>query len=371
MKKYALILACVAAFSAGCSDSEDSDKYLDKICGYGYFDGTTCVCDSDYYKTTEDGSCINKKDTPKKPDEPAAKCYATIYYTNAGTSASSGGTQDWNVYLIGDFNEWKTADSRFKMTPIGDGTHAIKLEISENQKIEYKFYVDGWAEASYQTTEADGKSNIVTTFSSCDMSVGDSNGKTYTGEASAVIGSSNGGNNNNQPAKDCSTTFKYSNEWLDKNGDGSAVTWPVYLVGSFNTEADGSWKKTDPAYLMTGDGNGNRTITVNRPEGSCYEYKYYIDGSCFDDLIYNEDNKENIIGLYINNDNEITNIETYFSNIINALTYKKNIDKCKYLIMFNISNINTFNFNITKEQIKNLYNKGYEETYKYFIYLKN
>lgn len=100
-----------------------------------------------------------------------------------------------------------------------------------------------------------------------------------------------------------------------------------------------------------------------------YNNKYYIDGSCLDDLICK--NNDDTLYLYINNDNKINNITSYFSNIINTLIYKKNINECKNLIIFNISNIDTFNFNITKEKIEELYNLGYQKTYDYFIYLKN
>ncbi len=282
MKKYAFLTICIAAFMSGCAES-DSNSVNNTVCGYGHFDGTTCVCDAGYYKTTEEGSCINKQDTSKDPNDPnsnptAEKCYATIYYTNPGTSASSGGTKDWDVYLIGDFNNWKKADASFKMNALGDGTHAIKLAVTKNQSIEYKFYVDGWADASYQTTEADGKSNIKTTFASCDMSIGDANGKKYEGDSTASIASENTPVQPGPATEKCQTTFKFSNEWLDKNGDGSAANWQVYLVGSFNVDSNNEWVKTDPKYLMQGDGNGKRTITVELPQNSCYEYKYYIDG---------------------------------------------------------------------------------------------
>ena len=99
-----------------------------------------------------------------------------------------------------------------------------------------------------------------------------------------------------------------------------------------------------------------------------YNNKYYIDGSCLDDLICNKENNDDCLYLYINNDNEINNITSYFSNIINTLIYKKNINECKNLIIFNISNIDTFNFNISKEKIEELFNLGYQKTYNYFIY---
>lgn len=102
-----------------------------------------------------------------------------------------------------------------------------------------------------------------------------------------------------------------------------------------------------------------------------YNNKYYIDGSCLDDLICNKENNDNCLYLYINNDNEINNITSYFSNIINTLIYKKNINECKNLIIFNISNIDTFNFNISKEKINELFNLGYQKTYDYFIYSMN
>lgn len=102
-----------------------------------------------------------------------------------------------------------------------------------------------------------------------------------------------------------------------------------------------------------------------------YNDKYYIDGSCLDDLIYCKENNNECLYLYINNDNKIINLETYFNNIINTLIYKKNINECKNLIIFNISNIDTFNFNVSKEKIKELFNFGYKKTYDFFIYLKN
>ena len=102
-----------------------------------------------------------------------------------------------------------------------------------------------------------------------------------------------------------------------------------------------------------------------------YNDKYYIDGSCLDDLICNKENNNNCLCLYINNDNEINNITSYFSNIINTLIYKKNINECKNLIIFNISNIDTFNFNVSKEKIEELFKLGYDKTYDYFIYNKN
>lgn len=75
----------------------------------------------------------------------------------------------------------------------------------------------------------------------------------------------------------CTTTFTFYNQWTALNSGGNA-NFDVYLVGSFNTEADGTWKTNDSSYKMTADGNGLHTIVVEWPVNSSYEYKYYING---------------------------------------------------------------------------------------------
>lgn len=75
----------------------------------------------------------------------------------------------------------------------------------------------------------------------------------------------------------CTTTFAFYDPWTALKSGGKA-DFDVYLVGSFNVEADGTWKQTDPTYKMTADGNGMHTIAVEWPIGSNYEYKYYVNG---------------------------------------------------------------------------------------------
>lgn len=107
---------------------------------------------------------------------------------------------------------------------------------------------------------------------------------------------------------------------------------------------------------------------------------YYIDGAFFNDLpikclfqepfltyiiqnlnieslnIYNY-----ILGLYLDDKIEINNIKDYALNLLYTLMSENNKDDIKHcdIIKINTDNIKSYDFNLSKEEIENLYNIGY------------
>ena len=115
-----------------------------------------------------------KPEDPKPGDPVVQDCYATFIYVNRWTSVASGGTNDFDVYLIGEMNEWKEADANLKMTSDGNGTHTIKIKLDKDKQYKYKYYVNGWDQDSYRAnlgTCVDSDCNSLINMSTCDQVV--------------------------------------------------------------------------------------------------------------------------------------------------------------------------------------------------------
>ncbi len=108
-----------------------------------------------------------------EPDEDG-NCLATFTYVNKYTNKASGGDADWDVYLIGEMNNWAQADSAMKMTSDGNGTHTITLNLDHNKNYKYKFYINGWENDSWRANYnscADNDCNSEINMSTCNQNV--------------------------------------------------------------------------------------------------------------------------------------------------------------------------------------------------------
>ena len=278
MKKAALLLCMALVW--GCDDSSNGDF----DCGHGSLNGGACQCETGYkydvnqsctvcadgYLKNESGICV-KKDAEEPGDSGNtgdATCKTTFHYFNEWSSTGACGEADFDVYLIGSFNDWKEADPAYKMTSNGDGSHSITVEWKKGSDYTYKYYIDGWGENSYQaepsTSEYDPDGNAYARITSCDMTFGTRSGNKSCGDNPDIPDEPDDGK--------CRTTFHYFNEWSNTGACG-VENFDVYLIGSFN-----DWKEADPAYKMTSNGDGSHSITVEWTEGSEYTYKYYING---------------------------------------------------------------------------------------------
>ena len=278
MKKAALLLCMALVW--GCDDSSNGEF----DCGHGSLNGGACQCETGYkydvnqsctvcadgYLKNESGICV-KKDAEEPGDSGNtgdATCKTTFHYFNEWSSTGACGEADFDVYLIGSFNDWKEADPAYKMTSNGDGSHSITVEWKKGSDYTYKYYIDGWGENSYQaepsTSEYDPDGNAYARITSCDMTFGTRSGNKSCGDNPDIPDEPDDGK--------CRTTFHYFNEWSNTGACG-VENFDVYLIGSFN-----DWKEADPAYKMTSNGDGSHSITVEWTEGSEYTYKYYING---------------------------------------------------------------------------------------------
>ena len=278
MKKAALLLCMALVW--GCDDSSNGEF----DCGHGSLNGGSCQCETGYkydvnqsctvcadgYLKNESGICV-KKDAEEPGDSGNtgdATCKTTFHYFNEWSSTGACGEADFDVYLIGSFNDWKEADPAYKMTSNGDGSHSITVEWKKGSDYTYKYYIDGWGENSYQaepsTSEYDPDGNAYARITSCDMTFGTRSGNKSCGDNPDIPDEPDDGK--------CRTTFHYFNEWSNTGACG-VENFDVYLIGSFN-----DWKEADPAYKMTSNGDGSHSITVEWTEGSEYTYKYYING---------------------------------------------------------------------------------------------
>ncbi|MBO4351281.1 MAG: hypothetical protein J6A01_10095 [Proteobacteria bacterium] len=208
------------------------------------------------------------------PGPQPQKCTVTFTYVNADTCDTTGGDANYDVFLVGSMNEWQPADGNYMMSANEKCERSITIEIEEGTKIEYKYFVSGWGGDSFRvdkkaTLSASG--NMIT-----DGACG-ANYKYVEKEAKPgdiikpedPVVVDNG---------DCEVTFTYYNQWTNVTS-GGAADFDVYVVGSFNTEADGTtWKVADPAWKMVSDGNGTHVKTVKLKKGSEYDYKYYVNG---------------------------------------------------------------------------------------------
>jgi len=62
-----------------------------------------------------------------------------------GTTFTYAGTA-LQVFLVGDFNEWKPEDPNFEMFPNSEGVFEITLNLNKGTYL-YKYYIDGsWTE---------------------------------------------------------------------------------------------------------------------------------------------------------------------------------------------------------------------------------
>ena len=195
MKKAALLLCMALVW--GCDDSSNGEF----DCGHGSLNGGSCQCETGYkydvnqsctvcadgYLKNESGICV-KKDAEEPGDSGNtgdATCKTTFHYFNEWSSTGACGEADFDVYLIGSFNDWKEADPAYKMTSNGDGSHSITVEWTEGSEYTYKYYINGWAENSYQaepaTNEYDQDGNAYARITSCGMTIGTRSGSLSCG----------------------------------------------------------------------------------------------------------------------------------------------------------------------------------------------
>ena len=115
MKKAALLLCMALVW--GCDDSSNGEF----DCGHGSLNGGSCQCETGYkYDVNqsctacadgqlkkESGICV-KKDAEEPGDSGNtgdATCKTTFHYFNEWSSTGACGEADFDVYLIGSFNE--------------------------------------------------------------------------------------------------------------------------------------------------------------------------------------------------------------------------------------------------------------------------
>lgn len=186
MKKWSLLsvlfLMCGAAI--GCADDNGSKgEVLDPVCGHGKQINGICVCTSPYAESA-DGSCHGcisgydyNEDTgtcvsngAPNQEEESHSCVTTFEYRHVHTCAKTGGSQDYDVYLIGDMNNWKVVPE-YKMVPRGDGSHLLRLALPKGQSYRYKFYVEGWDEPyrSDASVSVDSTQNNQANINSCGL----------------------------------------------------------------------------------------------------------------------------------------------------------------------------------------------------------
>ena len=269
-KELAIAAILAAAMISGCA--EEGNNITTNPCGHGTLTNGKCICDGGFKQSLPDGACdtpINGPENPE-PGKDTEKCYVTFFFTDASAAGKT-------VYMVGDFSDWKDSDKykNYKMTDLTGGTFALKAEVTKDASIQYKFYIDGLGDEGWKTTEP-GDANMTAKFTTCGTEIGNKNGKEYTGDATAIIGSGSSTPVNPPPdSSECDITFVYNNIYTDHDNDGNVTTFPVYLVGSFNTEADGTWKIEDPAYKMTSDGNGILELNSNSLQ-RIFKYLYRI-----------------------------------------------------------------------------------------------
>ncbi len=253
-----------------CKNGQQVDKTC--ICAPGYIvdgDGICTQCADGY--EPKNGKC---EFVVSKPEQ----CDTVFYYTNQWTHKQSGGISNFDVYLVGSFNEWKAPDPKYKMTYLGNGTHGIKVQFEQGSGVSYKFYVDGWAEDSWKSDPANGSfdeyNNNFASISACGLSFGNANGMSIDnpyvdGEEPVVVDPDP---IVVDPDPSCITTFKFTNQYTSQ-ASGGEQDWDVYLIGDMN-----EWKVADPNYKMVSDGNGTHTISLALPTGTTFKYKFYVNG---------------------------------------------------------------------------------------------
>ena len=168
------LLACCAAFWVGCDDSSGdatTPECTDSSQCAGRTDGKTvcnaagvceapaaqkeCASNADCEAKYTDKTVCNAAGACEAPATSENECLTTFIYHNRWTSARTGGVDNYDVYLVGDFNldgdKWKETDPAFKMQSDGDGTHTITVKWKKGETHQYKFFVSGWGEDSYKS----------------------------------------------------------------------------------------------------------------------------------------------------------------------------------------------------------------------------
>ena len=196
---------------------------------------------------------------PGNPDSPSdpGSCVTTFTYYNEWTNVGSGGTADFDVYLVGSFNmegeTWKTTDPAYKMTSDGKGTHTITVEWPVGTKHEYKYYVNGWEQDSWKTDASDGQSNGVAHITSCGMKFGHG-------------GNSTPGNPSTPPVLG-SMYLAAVPQVIDKT-----ITFTVSVPEGVSITVEGGVSPSVNGLTVTDTvpENGKYTYTVNSSEGELY-----------------------------------------------------------------------------------------------------
>ncbi|GEM_PF-2181403 len=255
--------------SSGACNNETQQCYI--VCHANYFD-----CDKDYRNGCEskDPTCANQPG-PGPVEPPAPDCALTFQYTNVDTCQSTGGTQDWPVYLIGTMNNWDPANTDFALTDSGNCVRKLVVDLDKDSRFtkgsdySFKYYVSGWGETDSWRFNANGAN--------------DGENNTFKAECGTVVSFDEKTQSDNPgpgpgpgPSDGCQVTFSYTNIYTNK-ASGGDNDYNVYLVGGFNTNEDGSWKTTD-GYKMNSNGNGTHTYTLKLNENESFEYKFYVDG---------------------------------------------------------------------------------------------
>ncbi len=215
-----------------------------KDCKHGTYTNGVCACENNW-TLDANGTCTIQVDTEND-------CPTTFVYQNNEAKGK-------DVYLIGDFNEWRKNDTAYKFTE-NNGVFTLTIMGKDNAKFakgsstSFKIYIGGLPDDQAYRSDASCTSGD---DHNCALNV--TCGQTIT---------INDNKENSTPNPDeCITTFTYYNQYANAENNVSGV----YLVGSFN-----DWTEQDPNYLMTTDGNGKWTIDVKWPVGTNVEYKYIV-----------------------------------------------------------------------------------------------
>ena len=137
------LLVCCAAFCVGCDDSSGEATTLE------------CTDNSQCAGRTDGKTVCNAAGACEAPAASENECLTTFIYHNKWTSTRTGGVDNYDVYLVGDFNldgdKWKETDPAFKMQSDGDGTHTITVKWKKGETHQYKFFINGWGGDSYKS----------------------------------------------------------------------------------------------------------------------------------------------------------------------------------------------------------------------------
>ena len=271
--KKATLLICMSLVW-GCDDSTISSF----DCGHGSLRNDVCQCDEGYkydlnrsctlcadgYTKNNKNVCV-KNGSGDPGDDPGdnsddGKCRTTFHYFNEWSNTGACGVDNFDVYLIGSFNDWKEADPEYKMTSNGDGSHSITVEWAEGSDYTYKYYINGWAENSYQaeptTSEYDQDGNAFARITSCGMTIG-----TRSGSLSCGGGGGGGGGGGDSVIT--------SNEGINLAGKPSVSGKNI----EFSVQLESGWSISE---VKGGSGSASyngTTVTDTVSENNRYNYR--------------------------------------------------------------------------------------------------